>query len=72
MLAGNVLLGISTRLVMLCGQLRQVSICFSRVERADGEMPARLIFISGRSNASGVPMDEVVSLTIERTNEVTL
>ena len=35
-------------------------------------MPARSIFVSDRNNGSGLPMDEVVRLTIEWTNEVTL
>jgi prepilin-type N-terminal cleavage/methylation domain-containing protein len=42
-----------------------------KAEPADGEKPARIIFISGRSSESGLRTDEVISLTIEQTDEAT-
>ena len=42
-----------------------------KAEPADGEKLARIIFVSGRSNESGLRTDEVVSLTIEQTDEAT-
>jgi prepilin-type N-terminal cleavage/methylation domain-containing protein len=42
-----------------------------KAEQDDGEKPARIIFVSGRSSESGLRTDEVVSLTIEQTDEAT-
>jgi prepilin-type N-terminal cleavage/methylation domain-containing protein len=42
-----------------------------KAERADGEKPARIVFVSERRSESGLPTDEVVSLTIEQTDETT-
>jgi prepilin-type N-terminal cleavage/methylation domain-containing protein len=43
-----------------------------KAERADGEKPARIIFVSERRSESDTPTDEIVSLTIEQTEETTL
>jgi prepilin-type N-terminal cleavage/methylation domain-containing protein len=40
-------------------------------ERADGEKPTRITFVSERRSESETPTDEVVSLTIEQTDETT-
>jgi prepilin-type N-terminal cleavage/methylation domain-containing protein len=40
-------------------------------ERADGEKPARITFVSERRSESETPTDEVVSLTIEQSDETT-
>ena len=42
-----------------------------KAERADGEKPARIVFVSERRSESETPADEVVSLTIEQTDETT-
>jgi prepilin-type N-terminal cleavage/methylation domain-containing protein len=42
-----------------------------KAERADGEKPARIDFVSERRSESELPTDEVVSLTIEQTDETT-
>jgi len=42
-----------------------------KAEQADGEKPARIIFVGGRSGESGLRTDEVISLTIEQTDEAT-
>jgi prepilin-type N-terminal cleavage/methylation domain-containing protein len=42
-----------------------------KAERADGEKPARIVFVSERRSESETPTDEVVSLTIEQTDETT-
>ena len=42
-----------------------------KAERADGEKPARIVFVSERRSESEAPTDEVVSLTIEQTDETT-
>jgi prepilin-type N-terminal cleavage/methylation domain-containing protein len=42
-----------------------------KAERADGEKPARIVFVSERPSESETPTDEVVSLTIEQTDETT-
>jgi prepilin-type N-terminal cleavage/methylation domain-containing protein len=42
-----------------------------KAERADGEKPARIVFVSERRSESKLPIDEVVSLTIEQTDETT-
>lgn len=42
-----------------------------KAERADGEKPARIIFVGERRSESELPADEVVSLTIEQTDETT-
>jgi prepilin-type N-terminal cleavage/methylation domain-containing protein len=42
-----------------------------KAEHADGEKPARIVFVSERRSESETPTDEVVSLTIEQTDETT-
>jgi prepilin-type N-terminal cleavage/methylation domain-containing protein len=42
-----------------------------KAERADGEKPARILFVSERRSESELPPDEVVSLAIEQTDETT-
>lgn len=42
-----------------------------KAERADGEKPARIVFVSERRSESETPADEVISLTIEDTDETT-
>jgi prepilin-type N-terminal cleavage/methylation domain-containing protein len=42
-----------------------------KAERAEGETPARIVFVSERRSESETPTDEVVSLTIEQTDETT-
>jgi len=42
-----------------------------KAERADGEKPARIVFVSERRSESETLKDEVVSLTIEQTDETT-
>jgi prepilin-type N-terminal cleavage/methylation domain-containing protein len=42
-----------------------------KAERADGEKPARIVFVSERRSESELPADEIVSLTIEQTDETT-
>jgi prepilin-type N-terminal cleavage/methylation domain-containing protein len=42
-----------------------------KAERADGEKPARIVFVSERRTESEIAADEVVSLTIEQTDETT-
>ncbi len=42
-----------------------------RSEQADGEKPARVIFVGGESIGSGPQRDELVSLTVERSGGVT-
>jgi prepilin-type N-terminal cleavage/methylation domain-containing protein len=42
-----------------------------KAERADGEKPARIDFVSERRSESELPTDEVVSLTIEQSDETT-
>jgi general secretion pathway protein J len=42
-----------------------------KAERDDGDTPARIVFVSERRSQSATPTDEVVSLTIEQTDETT-
>jgi prepilin-type N-terminal cleavage/methylation domain-containing protein len=42
-----------------------------KAERADGEKPARIVFVSERRSESELSTNEVVSLTIEQTDETT-
>jgi general secretion pathway protein J len=42
-----------------------------KAERADGQKPARIVFVSERESEAGLPTDEVVSLAIEQTGETT-
>jgi len=42
-----------------------------KAEQADGERPARITFVTRRSGEPGLHTDEVVSLTIEQTDEAT-
>jgi prepilin-type N-terminal cleavage/methylation domain-containing protein len=41
-----------------------------RGEQADGDKPARIVFVAGAGSASVAPVDEVVNLTIERHGDV--
>jgi prepilin-type N-terminal cleavage/methylation domain-containing protein len=42
-----------------------------KAERADGDRPAQIAFVSERRSETELPTDEVVSLTIEQTDETT-
>jgi len=41
-----------------------------RAEAAAGDKPARIVFVAGAASASGSPADEIVSLTIERHDDL--
>jgi prepilin-type N-terminal cleavage/methylation domain-containing protein len=40
-------------------------------EQANGERPARIVFVSGENTGFGLPSDEIVSLTIEQSDDAT-
>lgn len=42
-----------------------------KAEQADGEKPARILFVSERRSEAELPADEVISLAIEQTGETT-
>jgi general secretion pathway protein J len=42
-----------------------------KAEPADGDKPARIVFVGGRDTGYGSRADEVVTLSIERANDVT-